>query len=57
MSHYTVGMGATRDLQRYARQADKARSAALQRALGLLMRRIGGIWRGSRPTNTAPLKR
>lgn len=46
MSHYTVGVGSRADLQRYARQADKARSAALKNALAVIRSGLGSIWKG-----------
>ena len=53
MSHYTVGVGSSPELQRYARQANKARSTALKHALTALGTRPGNIWR--RPTGTPPI--
>ncbi len=45
MSHYTVGVGSSPELQRYARQANKARSTVLKHALTAIGTRIGHIWR------------
>ena len=53
MSHYTVGVGSSPELQRYARQANKARSTALKHALTAIGTRIGHIWR--KPTGTPPI--
>ncbi|MFC6489230.1 hypothetical protein [Nitratireductor sp. GCM10026969] len=57
MSHYTVGAGSRPDLQRYARQADKARSAVLKHALGALVRRIRDGRHSRPPAGMAPLQR
>lgn len=43
MSHYTIGFGPNPQLQRYARRANKARSAAVKRALALLRGKIAKI--------------
>ncbi|MDZ5697134.1 hypothetical protein [Chelativorans sp. M5D2P16] len=56
MSHYTVGAGSRPDLQHYARQADKARSAALKRALGAIVERIRNGRRSRPQAGMAPLQ-
>lgn len=41
MSHYTIGFGLNPHMQHHARRANKARSAAVKRALAFLRGKIG----------------
>lgn len=51
MSHYTIGFGPNPKLQRYARRANKARSAVVKRTLAYLR---GKISKAGSPRTPAP---